>query len=85
MLNLVPDTEIDVIERCSGHDGTYAVKKEFFEIAEKIARPVVNKVKKAEPDHFISDCPMAAEHIAGSLPGRKPEHPLGLLRRAYGL
>ncbi|MDH3861798.1 MAG: heterodisulfide reductase-related iron-sulfur binding cluster, partial [Gammaproteobacteria bacterium] len=50
-LQLVPDTTIDVIERCSGHDGTYAVKKEFHDISKKIARPVVNKLKKAEADH----------------------------------
>jgi len=24
-----PDTTVDVIERCSGHDGSYAVKSEF--------------------------------------------------------
>ena len=85
LLSMVPDTEIDVIERCSGHDGTYAVKKEFHEIAQKIARPVVNKVKKAEPEHFVSDCPMAAEHIASNLEGRDAEHPLSLLRTAYGI
>ncbi len=85
LLSMVPDTEVDVIERCSGHDGTYAVKKEFHEIAKKIARPVVNKVKKAEPQHFVSDCPMAAEHIANDLENRDAEHPLSLLRMAYGI
>ena len=85
LLSMVPDTEVDVIERCSGHDGTYAVKKEFHEIAKKIARPVVNKVKKAEPRHFVSDCPMAAEHIASDLESRDAEHPLSLLRMAYGI
>jgi len=76
---------ISVIERCSGHDGTYAVKKEFHAISKKIARPVVNKVRKAEAQHFISDCPMAAEQIAQDLDGTAAEHPLGLLRCAYGI
>ena len=85
ILQLVPDTDVAAIERCSGHDGTYAVKKEFHEISKKIARPVVNKVKKAEADHFISDCPMAAEQIAQGLDDHSAEHPMGLLRQAYGI
>jgi len=85
ILQLVPDTQVDAIERCSGHDGTYAVKKEFHDISKKIARPVVNKVKKSEADHFISDCPMAADQIAQDVEGRDGEHPMGLLKHAYGL
>ncbi len=85
LLNLVPGTEVDTIERCSGHDGTYAVKKEFHAISRNIARPVVSKVKKCEAQHFISDCPMAAEQIAQDLESTSAEHPLGLLRSAYGI
>ncbi|MDH3274914.1 MAG: heterodisulfide reductase-related iron-sulfur binding cluster [Gammaproteobacteria bacterium] len=85
LLQLVPDTQVDAIERCSGHDGTYAVKKEFHDTSRKIARPVVNKVKKAEADHFTSDCPMAAEQIAQGVDGRDAENPMGLLKLAYGL
>ena len=78
-------TEVTAIERCSGHDGTYAVKKEYHDISKKIARPVVNRVKKAETDHFISDCPMAADQISQDLEDREGEHPMGLLKHAYGL
>jgi glycerol-3-phosphate dehydrogenase subunit C len=86
VLELVPDTDIDTIERCSGHDGTYAVKKEFHDISMKICRPVVSRVEKAAPDHYTSDCPMAGEQIENGLrSGKVPEHPLTLLRLAYGL
>jgi Fe-S oxidoreductase len=85
MLQLVPDTTVEVIERCSGHDGTYAVKKEFHEISKKIARPVINKVKKGEADHFVSDCPMAADQITQDLDTHESGHPMSLLRRAYGI
>jgi Fe-S oxidoreductase len=84
-LQLVQDTTVEAIERCSGHDGTYAVKKEFYEISKKIARPVVNKVKKSEADHFVSDCPMAAEQIAQGLDNYDAGHPMSLLRKAYGI
>jgi Fe-S oxidoreductase len=85
VLALVPDTEIEVIERCSGHDGTYAVKKEFHEISKKIARPVVSKVNKGGADHFVSDCPMAAEQVAQDLDTQHAGNPLNLLRTAYGI
>jgi Fe-S oxidoreductase len=86
LLQLVPDTSVDAIERCSGHDGTYAVKSEFHEISMKIASPVVNRVEKASPDHYSSDCPMAGHQISNGLAGdSEPEHPLSLLRQAYGI
>ncbi len=86
VLSLVPDTTVEAIERCSGHDGTYAVKKEFHEASMKIVKPVVNRVKQAEADHYGSDCPMAGHHIEqGMADGSKTEHPMSLLRKAYGI
>lgn len=86
VLSLVPDTTVTVIERCSGHDGTYAVKKEFYEVSMKIVRPVVNRVKQAEADYYGSDCPMAGHHIEhGLADGSQTEHPMSLLRKAYGI
>lgn len=86
VLNLVPNTAIDVIERCSGHNGTYAVKKEFRAASVKIGKPVMNRVEKASPDHYTSDCPMAGHQIETGLKDPKePSHPLKLLRQAYGI
>jgi glycerol-3-phosphate dehydrogenase subunit C len=86
MLSLVEGTEIEVIERCSGHDGTYTFKKEFHDDAMKICRPVVNKVKSQAPDVYTSDCPMAGHHIATGLKdGSDSAHPITLIRQAYGL
>jgi Fe-S oxidoreductase len=92
VLRLVPETTVDVIERCSGHNGTYAVKKEFRAASVKIGRPVVSKVEQAKADHYSSDCPMAGHQIesglkpddTGAAP-REPEHPMTLVRKAYGL
>jgi len=90
VLQLIPNTRVQAIERCSGHDGTYAVKSEFYDAAVKIARPVARKVEqvheKNEQAHFASDCPMASRHIAHVAgPEILPEHPMTLLRMAYGL
>ncbi|MBX2847971.1 MAG: hypothetical protein KTR16_06615 [Acidiferrobacterales bacterium] len=87
ILGLVPGTEVLPIERCSGHDGTYAVKKETYDNAVKIARPVVRKVKEQAAQHFTSDCPMANAHVA-KLAGdavKSNDHPMTLLSKAYGL
>jgi glycerol-3-phosphate dehydrogenase subunit C len=86
VLRLVPETTVEPIERCSGHDGTYGVKKEFRAASMRIARPVVQRIESAAADHYASDCPMAGEQIASGLAtARAPEHPLRLLRLAYGL
>jgi Fe-S oxidoreductase len=86
VLKLVPGTSFEVIERCSGHDGTYGVKQEFHEISMKIGRPVVQKVASSSAAHYSSDCPMAGHQIEAGLDhARPPEHPLTLLRIAYGL
>jgi Fe-S oxidoreductase len=86
VLKLVPDTTVDVIERCSGHNGTYAVKKEFRAASVKIGRPVMTRVENAQPSYYASDCPMAGHQIESGLKDPKPPtHPLTLLRIAYGL
>jgi Fe-S oxidoreductase len=85
-LSLIPDTTVDIIERCSGHDGTYAVKREFHPVAMKIVKPVVNRINQNAPDHYGSDCAMAGHHIGHArADGSAPEHPITLLRKAYGL
>ena len=87
MLALVPGTTIEAVERCSGHDGTYAVKAESHDISTKICRPVVSKIKQAEVDHYISDCPMAGAQIQNGMgdAAGAAESPFSLLRFAYGL
>ena len=67
VLQLVPDTTVEVIERCSGHDGTYGVKQEFRAASVKIGRPVVQRVEAAQADHYASDCPMAGHQIESGL------------------
>ncbi len=87
ILEMIPDTELTVVERCSGHDGTYAVKQEYYEFAKKIVRPIANQVKKLNPDYVTSDCVLAADHIANhsGIDSLEPKHPISLLRIAYGI
>jgi glycerol-3-phosphate dehydrogenase subunit C len=84
-LQLIPDTQVTAIERCSGHDGTYAVKAETYDKAKKIARPVVKRVVDSAADTFGSDCPMAGRLIAGGMDEGDAQHPISMVRKAYNI
>ncbi|MGH8316073.1 MAG: heterodisulfide reductase-related iron-sulfur binding cluster [Steroidobacterales bacterium] len=86
VLSLIPGTQVEPIERCSGHNGTYAVKKEYRAASIKIGRPVMQRVQSSGADRYASDCPMAGHQIESGLQQpSEPEHPLSLLRQAYGI
>jgi glycerol-3-phosphate dehydrogenase subunit C len=86
ILELAPDTTITPIERCSGHDGIYGVKTETYEFSRKIARGTISRIKRQPFDYFVSDCPMAASHLASELELKHPQtNPISLLRLAYGI
>jgi Fe-S oxidoreductase len=87
LLEKIPATVVTTVERCSGHDGTWGVKSEYFEQSMKIGRPVFRQMADAGPDYISSDCPIAARHIEQGMGETTAEkqHPLTLLRMAYGL
>jgi glycerol-3-phosphate dehydrogenase subunit C len=85
-LQLVPDTQVNMVERCAGHDGTWGVKSEYFEMSMKIGKPVFKQMAQSDPDYVSSDCPIAGRHILqGMGTDTAKQHPLSLLRIAYGL
>ena len=84
ILDMIPETKVTPIERCSGHNGTYGVKKEFRQSSVKIGKPVAQKLDQQHYDQFTSDCPMAGaqiETISSNEVGYS--HPMTLLRKAY--
>ncbi|WP_394809503.1 DUF3501 family protein [Nitrosomonas sp.] len=87
ILQLIPDTIINVVERCSGHDGTWGVKSEHFADSMKIGRPVFKQMAASDPDYISSDCAIAARHIEQGIGESKAQklHPLTLLHMAYGI
>ena len=94
VLRLVPDTHVSTHERCSGHAGTYGVKQGYHEMAMKIGKPLFKKMaehpKGGAPDYISSDCPLGGHHIAqgferNGLGQPRLEHPLSLVRMAYGI
>ena len=93
MLRLLPEAQVKVIERCSGHGGSWGFKAEHFDTAIKVGRPVARQAAQNGAGFVMSECPLAGVHIAqgieklgGDAP--KPQlvtHPVQLLARAYGL
>ena len=92
MLRLLPETSIKVIERCSGHGGSWGIMKENFEVALKIGRPVAREAKSNQTPFVLSECPLAREHIVqgieregGTPPAEVLSHPIQIMARAYSL
>jgi Fe-S oxidoreductase len=94
LLTMVPDTKVKTVMRCSGHAGTYGVKKETHKTAMKIGTPVFKSMAKMQdgrtPDYISSDCPLGGHHIQQGFNEKQLgnptlAHPLTLIRQAYGL
>jgi glycerol-3-phosphate dehydrogenase subunit C len=92
MLRLVPETPVKVIERCSGHGGSWGIMKENFEVALKVGRPVAREARTNQMPFVLSECPLAREHIVqgmerdgGAPPAEVMTHPIQILARAYDI
>ncbi|MBI4577585.1 MAG: 4Fe-4S dicluster domain-containing protein [Planctomycetes bacterium] len=83
LLRAVPGTTVESVERCSGMDGTWGMKVEHFEESCQRARPLVEELTAGRPDRLVGDCPLAALQVRQAC-GRAVEHPLEVLREAYG-
>ncbi len=82
MMRLIPGTKITMVEQCSAHDGTWAMKKEFFPLSMLTAKKAFNEMQEAEAQTFASDCPLAAIQFEQGI-GTRPIHPIQVLARAY--
>ena len=92
MLRLIPDTRIELVERCSGHGGTFGLMKDTRPLAVKVGKAAARQVKQKAADTLCSDCPLACKHLGqlveaelGGAAGPAQAHPIEVLARAYGL
>jgi glycerol-3-phosphate dehydrogenase subunit C len=84
LLQLIPGAEVVTVERCTGHDGTWSMKTEYFPISMKVGKPVFEVVQKEAPDRVSTDCLLAGIQIRQGT-GKTPKHPIQILAEAYGL
>lgn len=94
MLRLIPKVSVAIIERCSGHGGSWGVMKNNFETALKVGKPAIKAVAANKKTYLSSECPLAGEHLVQGLErldmADKPQidhslHPIELFAKAYGL
>lgn len=91
LLRLIPDIDLQVIERCSGHGGTWGMMTENFEVALKVGKPVAQQALKTQNRLVLSECPLAADHIRQGMEKLDPKtsvdplHPVEIFALAYGL
>jgi glycerol-3-phosphate dehydrogenase subunit C len=92
MMRLIPDIKLDVVERCSGHGGTFGVMKETFDVAMKVGKTAARNVAKTGNKYVTSDCPLAGKHLVHEVEvlGETPQlpqanHPIEIMARAWGL
>ena len=82
LLSLLPNTKVNVIEECSGHDGTWSMKKENFENSLKWGGRAFRQMGEGEPNVTCSDCPLAAIQIEQGA-GRRPLNPMQIVAKSY--
>jgi Fe-S oxidoreductase len=82
VLALLPDTEVKVVEECSGHDGTWAMKKENFPQSLKWGSRAFHQMAEGNPKVTCSDCPLAAIQIEQGN-GKRPLNPMQILAKSY--
>ncbi len=91
MMKLIPGIKVDVVERCSGHGGTFGVMKETFDVAMKVGKPAARNVAKTGNKYVTSDCPLAGKHLLheietlGEPQTPRVQHPIEIMARAWGL
>jgi glycerol-3-phosphate dehydrogenase subunit C len=92
MLRMIPETKIDLIERCSGHGGTFGVMKKTRPMAVKVGKAAARQVAQKNDETLCSDCPLACKHLgqlmvaeSGDAKAPRQAHPIEVLAQAYGL
>ncbi len=84
LMKLIPGVKVEVVERCSGHDGSFGVKEEYFQLSMEIGKKAFSAIEQSEPDRIVSDCPLSALQLKQGT-GRPAQHPIELVKEAYGI
>ncbi len=82
MMKTIPGAKIQLVEQCSAHDGTFAMKKEFFPLSMLAGKKAFDEMRDAQANVMATDCPLAAIQFEQAL-GTRPIHPIQVLARAY--
>jgi Fe-S oxidoreductase len=82
LMRMIPGSEIATVDACTAHDGSWAMKTEFFDLSMKWGKKAFDGMRDAEPNVMATDCPLSAIQIEQAT-GTRPIHPIEVLARAY--
>ena len=90
MLKLIPNIKLDLVEKCSGHGGTFGVMQKTHDIARKFGKLTASIVAKKQNKYMVSDCPLAGKHLQQlkydkNITNDEAIHPIEILAKAYRL
>ncbi len=84
LMKMIPGLTVTMIQQCSGHDGAWSSKKEFYEISLDVGKKLFKAIDKEKPASVASDCSLAHLHIEEGT-GERALHPIEIIYRAMGL
>ena len=84
LMKLIPGTTVSLIERCSGHDGSFGVKKEYYQLSLNVGKKAFSEIERSNADIIASDCPLSGIALTQET-GKKSYHPIEILKKAYGI
>ncbi len=84
LLGMLPETEVEIVEKCSAVDGTWGMKEQYYELGKKYAQKLKRGIENAEAQLVVTDCPLSGRRIMQET-GTAPKHPVEALAQAYGL
>jgi Fe-S oxidoreductase len=76
--------KVDLIQECSGIDGTWGYREKNMELAMKVSKPLIEKVETLKSSLVVGDCHLANTSIFEQT-GSTVVHPIELLEKAYGI
>jgi Fe-S oxidoreductase len=84
LLKLIPNVEVNTVQQCSGHDGSWSMKEEYYEISLDVGKKLFTGIERNKPATVASDCSLAHLHIEGGT-GEHALHPIEIIYKAMGL
>jgi Fe-S oxidoreductase len=82
LMRTIPGAAITTVDACTAHDGTWAMKKEYFELSLRTGEKAFSAMRDADARVMASDYPLAALQIQQAT-GIRQLHSLEVLARAY--
>jgi len=84
LMKLIPGVTVTMVQQCSGHDGAWSSKKEYYEISLDVGKKLFKAIEKDKPATVASDCSLAHLHIEEGT-GERAMHPIEIVYKAMGL